>query len=403
MIKVVQIVGKNRVIVFWPKKKAPDIAEVAFSYKFCRKISYEQCMEAAQGCLWIDYESETDLDDLASSVDGDVFLVIRNPEILLSGSAVRCLIKEIEKGKGICGPVFNATDFVNQLASLTWPYVDVPTFLEVAELLAKAGGNDCFRVDAIDDSCFACAGEHIRKAIEIARGTETLSSSFPGQDLFIHRGALVHCFSDYYASDREDLVRLIPEAVRSILDVGCAKGGYGRSVRSALDKIYLEGVERNPLMAEQAKKFYDKVHISPIEKVKFKKKFDLINCGDILEHLVEPWNMLRLFYSLLNDRGYLVLSVPNVGHWSVLRQLLAGKFQYVPVGLLCVTHIRWFTPESIEELLHEAGFSIEVMEKLKLQPTPEGEQFINQMVRCGYGSEDLLRCNEIIIRAIKKG
>jgi hypothetical protein len=48
--------------------------------------------------------------------------------------------------------------------------------------------------------------------------------------------------------------------------------------------------------------------------------------------------------------------VPNVGHYSVIEDLLAGRWDYLPVGLLCSTHYRFFTRRTLEDMLRAAGF-----------------------------------------------
>ena len=50
-----------------------------------------------------------------------------------------------------------------------------------------------------------------------------------------------------------------------------------------------------------------------------------------------------------------MLSVPNVGHYSVVEDLLAGRWDYLPIGLLCSTHYRFFTRRTLEDMLHSAG------------------------------------------------
>ena len=47
--------------------------------------------------------------------------------------------------------------------------------------------------------------------------------------------------------------------------------------------------------------------------------------------------------------GRLVLSVPNVGHWAVVEDLLAGRWDYLPIGLLCYTHYRFFTRRTLAD------------------------------------------------------
>ena len=52
-----------------------------------------------------------------------------------------------------------------------------------------------------------------------------------------------------------------------------------------------------------------------------------------------------------------MLSVPNVGHYSIVEDLIAGRWDYLPIGLLCYTHLRFFTKATLESWLHRAGFS----------------------------------------------
>ncbi|MBU0734196.1 MAG: class I SAM-dependent methyltransferase, partial [Proteobacteria bacterium] len=148
--------------------------------------------------------------------------------------------------------------------------------------------------------------------------------------------------------------------------------------------------------------YYDEVITCPVEEADLTGGFDLVNCGDILEHLRDPWAMLNRIHSLLRDEGYLVMSVPNVGHWSIVRNLMRGAFQYIPSGLLCATHLRWFTESSIRKALEKAGFSIEIFQREQIPPTPRGEAFIRDMCAAGYADETSLKTNEFVIRAVKQ-
>ncbi|MBT3368207.1 MAG: class I SAM-dependent methyltransferase, partial [Nitrospina sp.] len=158
----------------------------------------------------------------------------------------------------------------------------------------------------------------------------------------------------------------------------------------------------NPLMAEQARPHYNDLIVRPIEAVHLDKKFDLVNCGDILEHLQDPWAMLKRLHALLYPDGYLVLSVPNAGHWSIVRGLLKGEFEYVPLGLLCIGHLRWFTESGLLQTLAETGFVPDKFQRQQLPPTPQGEIFIRDMCTKGYGNEQSLRTNEFIVRSRKR-
>ncbi|MBE9573406.1 MAG: methyltransferase domain-containing protein, partial [Proteobacteria bacterium] len=122
-----------------------------------------------------------------------------------------------------------------------------------------------------------------------------------------------------------------------------------KTIKQIRPEILLTGVELNPIMAESARPYYDELITCPIENARLATEFDLINCGDIIEHLQDPWSMLKRLHGLLRNNGYLIMSIPNVGHWSIAKELLKGNFQYVPLGLLCIAHLRWFSESSIHQ------------------------------------------------------
>jgi 2-polyprenyl-3-methyl-5-hydroxy-6-metoxy-1,4-benzoquinol methylase len=89
--------------------------------------------------------------------------------------------------------------------------------------------------------------------------------------------------------------------------------------------------------------------------------FDVIVLSDVLEHLASPEPMLKLVRRGLADGGFLLLSVPNVAHWTIRLGLLAGRFEYEATGLCDATHLRWFTERSLVALLQRNGFDVEVV------------------------------------------
>jgi 2-polyprenyl-3-methyl-5-hydroxy-6-metoxy-1,4-benzoquinol methylase len=87
-------------------------------------------------------------------------------------------------------------------------------------------------------------------------------------------------------------------------------------------------------------------------------RFDVVVFGDVLEHLVDPLPVLARAARTLVPQGSVVASIPNVAHAAVRLALLAGRFQYTPVGLLDQTHVRFFTRDSIHDLMQDAGLVI---------------------------------------------
>ncbi|MCF8143835.1 MAG: class I SAM-dependent methyltransferase [Deltaproteobacteria bacterium] len=391
--------------ILWPKLAAPDIAETRFSYDFCRRLSRQLCTGSGQARLWVECSNDAAIGDILPRIQGDVALLVTQPEIVVSASTIEILERCLEKGYCVCGPVYNQTPFPHQQASLPAAYVDIQTYLEVADILALDNGHKAIAVESLDPACILF---RTRILTEIPSRTvyAQLSNVIlnTGSDpIAVAPGALVHSgFTKGFETERIDLVGLVPEGVKCILDIGCAKGGYGKALRQERPEIILTGVELNPILAEAAVGYYDEIINSPIEEAGIRGPFDLINCGDLLEHLQDPWGLLKTLSNLLKDNGYLILSIPNAGHWSMVKALLRGDFQYVPLGLICIGHLRWFTETSIRDALQHAGFTIEVFQREQIPPTPEGERFIREMCTGGYGDERSLRTNEFIIRAVKR-
>ena len=387
--------------VFWPKLTAPDILEVQMSYEYCKNTSRQLC-EAVSGLIWRDYPVEWQLHQFLANSVSDLLLIVTDPEIVLSGYAILSLEKGISGGFRACGPVYNLFDNPEQQAQLPASYLNVSSYVEIARNLSETTSRSHQAIQSLDPACVLYRRDYLEMLLQSDGGNKSPQqlATMPAS-AGIASGALVHRFGNYYDGGREDLVALVPPKINRVLDIGCANGGYGRHLKQVRPDIWIVGVELNPIMAESARRCYDEIITSPIEHVQIKEKFDLVNCGDILEHLENPWQMLKRIYHLLNEGGYLVLSIPNAGHWTVIKDLLNGRFEYLPVGLLCITHLRWFTESSIRQALADAGFRIDKISSQQLAPTPEGKRFISTMCESGYGSEESLMTNEIIIRALK--
>ncbi|MBN1255774.1 MAG: class I SAM-dependent methyltransferase [Deltaproteobacteria bacterium] len=165
----------------------------------------------------------------------------------------------------------------------------------------------------------------------------------------------------YYFSVRNDLIRLIPLHAKRILEVGCAGGMTGKALREKGFKEIV-GIEVNRKIAQKGKLYYDKLIIGDVEKIKLpfeKGHFDCILYGDVLEHLVDPWKVLKEHNALLKLEGVIICSIPNVRHYKIIKKLVfSGTWEYTEYGILDRTHLRFFTLDSIRKMLRETGFEI---------------------------------------------
>ncbi|AJH01821.1 hypothetical protein LF65_05299 [Clostridium beijerinckii] len=83
--------------------------------------------------------------------------------------------------------------------------------------------------------------------------------------------------------------------------------------------------------------------------------FDFIVCQDVLEHLIDPFKVLRILKGKLLPRGKFLISIPNVSHNTILMQLLKNRFDYKDVGILDRTHIKFYTKETFSEEAKKIG------------------------------------------------
>jgi SAM-dependent methyltransferase len=186
--------------------------------------------------------------------------------------------------------------------------------------------------------------------------------------------ALAHKDPGYFEFARPELLELIPTTARRVLEIGCGAGKLGEALKSR-QEVEVVGIELEPLAAQAAAKRLDRVIVGDVERLKIdfpEGHFDCLVCGDVLEHLRDPTEVLRRARRWLREGGVLVASIPNVRHHSVVTGLLEGNWTYEPAGLLDDTHLRFFTLRDIQVLLDEAEFEVE---KMPIVPGPGYEEW----------------------------
>jgi methionine biosynthesis protein MetW len=154
---------------------------------------------------------------------------------------------------------------------------------------------------------------------------------------------------------------LMPAGVR-VLDVGCGTGSVTLLANQGKGNEILciePDEERCRLAKARGLQAHNEV-LSP-EFFETHGAFDVIVFADVLEHLPSPAEILELAVRGLRPGGIVIVSVPNVAHWSVRLSLLFGKFEYTDVGILDSTHLRWFTERSLRSFVRSCGLEIEAI------------------------------------------
>jgi len=166
---------------------------------------------------------------------------------------------------------------------------------------------------------------------------------------------------DYFAHARKEIQPLLPQNCSRVLEIGCGSGATLGWLRQEHRAVRTVGVEIADAAAEKARSFADAVFCLDFERHDFPggaQKFDLILCLDVLEHMVDPWAVVdRLATQYLETGGTLIISLPNVRHYSVVLPLLfGGRWDYEDAGLLDRTHLRFFTKTSARALMSHPQF-----------------------------------------------
>jgi 2-polyprenyl-3-methyl-5-hydroxy-6-metoxy-1,4-benzoquinol methylase len=192
-----------------------------------------------------------------------------------------------------------------------------------------------------------------------------LSWEEAAQQLLANQGmvaqhAFVHSYASYQKADRREMLDLLPASVTRLLDVGGGEGGFALAFQQQRAQNQVALVEPNAQAAAAAASQGVTVHQALFETLDAAQlgHFDCISFLDVLEHLQEPLQALRHASQLLPPGGHVLLSIPNVGHWSVVQDLLQGRFDYLPLGILCCTHVRFFTERSLRQLLADAKLQV---------------------------------------------
>jgi len=165
---------------------------------------------------------------------------------------------------------------------------------------------------------------------------------------------------------------------KSLLDLGCGDGQFTDMVARTCGSQFVVGVDISQKLAKSANKLVYAVAGSSDQTLPLKDaQFEMVLCSEVIEHLLDPDNLLEEINRVLAPNGTLVLTTPNLASWINRLSLFAG-FQphftevslYHNVGKLyggqasngsegaIAGHLRLFVPRSLDALLRAYGFKV---------------------------------------------
>ena len=149
---------------------------------------------------------------------------------------------------------------------------------------------------------------------------------------------------------------------KRVLELGCSTGYMSRYMTQKRDCSVI-GIEVDTTAAAQAGKFCREVLVRDLNRPDWvaglaNKAFDVVLMGDVLEHLIDPLDLLIQVRALLDSNATLVICLPNVVHWITRLKILFGRFDYEAGGTLDHTHLRFYTVKTAREMIETAGYRI---------------------------------------------
>lgn len=334
------------------------------------------------------YDPDEPARNLVNEIDEDHVLVVIDPLLLPSlriGIRLRHILEQ--SGAEAAVPVSNEAQHPRQLRGPLIPYLTLRELQAAIDRAAEQPDEvEVVTWDASNPAMFLC------RTSLLANERRAVSRLIAGRSVAISGTDYVHRWSSLRGQVRHDLLDLIDTDAKSILEFGCGEAPLGEALKKR-QRCRVVGIELDPDAAAVAKKRIDEVYRGDVREIVsiLRERFDWIVGGDIVEHLDEPWSFLAELRRVSAPGGRLLLSIPNIANASVIADLLHGRFDYVYMGLTCVGHLRFFTKQSLEDMLTIAGWTIERIAPQNYLSTPAREELIAALDNAAYpySREDL--------------
>ena len=163
---------------------------------------------------------------------------------------------------------------------------------------------------------------------------------------------------------------------RVLVDLGCNDGSLTIEMAKAVEaeEVYCVDIDVNALNIAKNRGLKTIIANLSNDKLPIQNgSADLVTALEVIEHLVNPDNMLREAHRILKNHGYLLLTTPNLASWVNRLAMLLGYQPYnceVSTEIIAgvpwkartfakpAGHIRPFTLKALREMLAYHGFEI---------------------------------------------
>jgi 2-polyprenyl-3-methyl-5-hydroxy-6-metoxy-1,4-benzoquinol methylase len=176
-----------------------------------------------------------------------------------------------------------------------------------------------------------------------------------------HESAVIGYILKDDANPLKRICEMIPENSK-VLDIGAGNGLLAIVMRAINKDVIMDGVEPDPHAANIAKPQYRHFwtgYVQDFRDAIQQEHYNYIVMADVLEHFQDPQSFLQELVSWIPSQTRIVLSIPNIAFGAIRLDLLNGNFRYSDSGILEKTHLRFFTLETLMQLVLACGLSVE--------------------------------------------
>ncbi|MEM6902368.1 MAG: methyltransferase domain-containing protein [Pseudomonadota bacterium] len=210
--------------------------------------------------------------------------------------------------------------------------------------------------------------------------------------------------ASYHDWVRHDVLPLVPSMGGTLLDFG---GGVGATASEVKARGLVERIGVIDQIDPQSDGPPLDFHITgDVEQPQLIKHaidehgpFSTILCLDVLEHLRDPWSVVKHLQTGLTPEGVMIASIPNVRNYQALFPLLFhNQWTLTDAGILDRTHLRFFVRDTAIELMTPPGLMLE-----EIQPSASGGKKIRLLRAFTLGLFNSFTDRQYIIRVRASG
>jgi 2-polyprenyl-3-methyl-5-hydroxy-6-metoxy-1,4-benzoquinol methylase len=167
----------------------------------------------------------------------------------------------------------------------------------------------------------------------------------------------------YFSSARKDWIDSLPRSdTARLLEIGCGNGDTGYYALEQQKCVSATGIEINDFAAKSAEEKITEVICGNVETLSLpfqEGSFDLLVMSEVLEHLVDPWRVLKKVKPFMKPGALVFASSPNVSNYKIILMQLSGNWELTSEGVMDRTHLRWFTPNSYRAMFERCDYTVD--------------------------------------------